>query len=478
MTGIRRHGRLRWLLLPVETKYREFDAKLWLGCCAAERGYGVILGEMDEIHQKQLALPRGICLDKSIAPDKLKVLRRMHRAGHRLCVNDEESLMAYNYPQRFLDSRLTLETMSMTDLFFSWGERQAELVRGAYPDYADRVHTVGNPRMDLLASDLRSLYSQEAEGIRERLGRDILLPSNFCDLLHVNGPDFRLRQARAAGMVRNEDDVRWHAERRAHRERLLNAFIEALRAIRDRFPAHALVVRPHPADDSAKWRRLVADIDRCHVLYEGTAIPWLMGADAILHNGCTTAVEAILLGKRPISYHPFWDDRFEYHFQAGIGPSVNNLQALLEMMRGVIETGTHGPYMHDRSLDQYIRVTPERTSPEAMLDLLATVKCRPRRLEYTWLNPNYIRFRALSAGKRLERRMRRWRRRQPRAVDQHESLKLQKWPDTPLHEVEARLERLRGLSGRFSNVRLNHLSGRLFVLTRDGLSLPGGLRSR
>ncbi|MES1943251.1 hypothetical protein PC39_03992 [Salinisphaera sp. PC39] len=464
---MRRHGPLRWLLLPVETKHRELDAKLWLGCCAVERGYGVILGEMDELHEKYLALPRGICLDKSIASGKLKALRRMHRAGYRLCVNDEEALMAYNYPQRFLDSRLSSESLSMTAFFFAWGERQAELVRGAYPEYADRVHTVGNPRVDLLATQLRELYAGEANGIRERIGRYILLPSNFCDLLHVNGPDFRLKQARAAGLVRNEDDVRMHAERRVHRQRVLDAFVEALHSIRHRFPDHALVVRPHPADDPDQWRHLVAGIDRCQVLYEGAAIPWLLGADAIFHNGCTTAVEAVLLGKRPISYHPFWDDRFEYHFQARVGSSVDKIESLLDILRTVIEAEPEERQADDRGLGRYIRVTPDRTAAEATLDLLARLESKPRRLEYTWLNPNYARSRILAAGKRLERRLRRRLRRQPIAERKPEPLKLQKWPSTALGEMEERLQRLRDVSGRFSDVRVTHLEGRLFILTSD-----------
>lgn len=463
MSRMHRYGRLKWLLLPVETKHREFDAKLWQGCCAAERGYGVVIGDMEEIYEQYLALPRGVVLDKTIEPRKIKTLRRLRRAGYRLCVNDEEALLAYNYPDRYLDSRLNREVMDMTDLYFTWGERQAELIRKAYPEYAERVHTVGTPRVDLLVSELRALYSKEAGDIRDRIGRYILLPSNFCDVLHINGPDFRLKQARSAGLVRNEADVRLHVERRAHRERVLAAFVEALEAMRERFPEHALVVRPHPADDSSQWLRLVAHIDRCHVLHEGTAIPWLLGADAIFHNGCTTAVEAFLLGKRPISYHPFWDDRFEYHFQTKVGAAVDSIEALLGMVDDVIARKAPLPRADNHDLEHYMRTTSEPSAAEATLNMIDLIECRPRRFNYSWLSRGYIHYRALSAGKRLERRFRRLRRRQSTAR-QLDLLRLQKWPRTTLEEVETQLAKFQELTGRFSDVTATHLAGHLFVL--------------
>lgn len=461
MKKIRRSGRRKWLLLPIEIKHRELDAKLWLACCAVERGYGVILGDIDAIYARHAALPRGVFLDKSIAPRKTKILRRLHAAGYRLCVNDEEALLAYNHPDRYLASRLNGDTLAMTDRYFAWGERQAELVREAHPGFAARVHAVGTPRTDLWTSDLKSLYRPEVRRIHEQLGRYILLPSNFCDVLHVKGPDFRLEQARRSGLVRDAADTQLHADRRAHRERVLAAFVDALEAMRDRFPEHALVVRPHPSDDRSKWLRLVDHIERCHVRHEGGATPWLLGADAIFHNGCTTAIEALLLGKRPISYHPFWDARFEYHFQTRVGPSARDRDALLEMMAAAVGGDAAIRETDTSWLAQHIQVDPQRLVAEAMLDIIAGIDCRPRRLDYTWLNAGYARYRTLAAGKRLERRLLRGR---PAAAREADPLKQQKWPRTAPDEIDARLALLREVTGRFADVSAAYLADNLFVL--------------
>ena len=54
------------LLLPVETLNREFDGKLLLALCAAERGLKPIIGGRTAIHDRLPALPRSIYLSKGV----------------------------------------------------------------------------------------------------------------------------------------------------------------------------------------------------------------------------------------------------------------------------------------------------------------------------------------------------------------------------------------------------------------------------
>lgn len=462
MKAIRRTPPLRWLILPIEIKHRELDAKLWLGCCAAERGYGVILGDIDQVYECHRALPRGAFVDKSIAPRKTKILRRLSQAGQHLCVNDEEALLAYNRPAQYLASRLNRETLSMTRRFFAWGDDQATLVREAHPALADRVHSVGTPRTDLWTTDLRRLHEARVKEIRAKYGRYILLPSNFCDILHVNGPDFRLEQARRAGQIRGPEDEALHSQRRAHRERVLQGFVAALEAIRDHFMDISVVVRPHPSDDVAAWQRLVGHIDGCWVVHEGAATPWLLGAEAIVHNGCTTAIEAFLLGKMPVSYHPYWDDRFEYSFQTRVGPAISELPDLLAQLEEVIAGKAAAPSLENSWLARHMRVAPDRSVAERMLDIIDEMKMARQRLVFSWLGSGYARYRTELAGKRMEKRLRHWRRATHSRTS--DALKQQKWPPTPADEVAERCQAIRQVTGRFSEIAVRHLDGDLYVL--------------
>ena len=59
------------LYIGVETKAREFDAKLLLACAAAEAGFDTVLGQQKIFVKHLAAMPRGIWLNKSISPSKV-----------------------------------------------------------------------------------------------------------------------------------------------------------------------------------------------------------------------------------------------------------------------------------------------------------------------------------------------------------------------------------------------------------------------
>ena len=73
-----------WLILPVETKARELDAKTYVACAAAEAGFNVMLGDQNGLLRRLARLPRGIYLDKSIAPLKIAPFMRLKRLGFRV----------------------------------------------------------------------------------------------------------------------------------------------------------------------------------------------------------------------------------------------------------------------------------------------------------------------------------------------------------------------------------------------------------
>ena len=48
-----------WLIIPIETKVRELDAKTYLACAAAEAGFRVLLGDQNALMKRLASLPRG-----------------------------------------------------------------------------------------------------------------------------------------------------------------------------------------------------------------------------------------------------------------------------------------------------------------------------------------------------------------------------------------------------------------------------------
>jgi hypothetical protein len=65
-----------------------------------------------------------------------------------------------------------------------------------------------------------------------------------------------------------------------------------------------LIVRPHPSENRQPWHDVVRDLPNAEVVFEGAVVPWLMAASCVVHNGCTSAIEARVLGTPAIAFRP------------------------------------------------------------------------------------------------------------------------------------------------------------------------------
>jgi hypothetical protein len=111
------------------------------------------------------------------------------------------------------------------------------------------------------------------------------------------------------------------------------------------FPEITIVVRPHPDEDPQVYHEIAS---RCHsvqVTNEGNVLPWLIATKAIIHNGCTTGVEAYAMGVPVIAYRATADNFFDngiYHLPNSLSHQCftfeelqNTLQQILDGKLGV-----------------------------------------------------------------------------------------------------------------------------------------------
>jgi len=363
----------RWLHIPIEVKVRELESRLFLACCAAERGFSVLIGPQRALQARRGVLPRGIYFEKSISINKADRLRRLKDHGHQIAVSDEESLSVYTFPDRWAAGRLNAETLGMTDLFLTWGERQKELLAERYPDHAAKFVATGTHRTDPWRPPLNRIHQDQADALRATHGRFILMPSNFALAIHANGPDFPIQQALDYGTIKTDEELTFIRARRDHLVRVLDAYDAAIKAAAARFPDHRIIVRPHPGDSQQWWRDRLGSVDRVTVIHEGPLTPWVMAAEAIFHNGCSTAIEAFYVETPAISFLPGRDERYEMVLQNSAGPVTTEIPELLERLADAVD-GRHSidPAIEAR-LTAHLAKPTDRFSADQIVDALAAL---------------------------------------------------------------------------------------------------------
>jgi hypothetical protein len=178
----------------------------------------------------------------------------------------------------------------------------------------------GNPRNDLLRPEMHSFYDDDVNQIRDTYGNFILVNTNFN---HVNAfsavqnliqptstPGETPKFGRAAkGMTRE------YAEGfRDHKQAVFEDFQQLIPALDKAFPEYTIIVRPHPTESQEVYDRIAASCERVQVTNEGNVVPWLLAAKALIHNGCTTGVEAYAMRVPAISYRASVNDYYDYGF--------------------------------------------------------------------------------------------------------------------------------------------------------------------
>lgn len=318
------------IYLPVETKSREFDSKCLIALACAEKGAAVILSAMG---RSRMEIP-GVILLKSAAAFELPSILAMKKKHFKCTVIDEEGFVqTRNEKQRAL--RYSQGTIDAVDQIFFNGSRERELLSTVYALPADKGIVTGNPRFDFYKPRFRSYYQKHASKLQKRHGRYILLPSRFGNVTparKVGYLDF-LKKTRQIEAESDLDIFRAFFE---HSKKIYRAFLDLLPRLSEEFSQYTIVIRPHPSESKEAWLAAAAGHRNVKVIAEGPIGPWLLGADAVLHNGCTTGLEAFLMDRPVFSYMPYTSEEFDLKLPNNLSIQRYDEKSLFEDMKSTL----------------------------------------------------------------------------------------------------------------------------------------------
>ncbi|MCI5194039.1 MAG: hypothetical protein D3915_13100 [Candidatus Electrothrix sp. AU1_5] len=423
------------LIIPVETKVREFDAKLLLALIALQRGFDVVIGALWELKFHSDLLDRGIILDKSIAKTKEQWFRHCRQQGHRVAALDEEGLVYFD-AETYRQLRIFPKSMELADLFFAWGKDQAEVSASVLGELAERVRITGNPRFDLLRPELRHLYEQDAARLQEKYGKIIQVNTSFSFANTANDPQ-ALQQTFSQYPIAKERPGFFEGWMAAQ-QKVLESFQEMLPLVRERFPEHRIIIRPHPSEGLGLWQEVAASLEKTTVIREGNIVPWILASDVLVHWNCTTAIEATLLDKAAIAYRKEKPDYYEQPLPNACSFHAGTPEQLLEMidlaMKGGLVASAEESEARAQVLENHVTSLQGDLAAEKMIE------------ELLLLSESVERGRGFFE-QNLQRAKRLWRVILDRVDTSRQSRDpyiTSKFPDTEVAEVQQRISQLAG----------------------------------
>lgn len=282
------------LLFPIETSNRELLPKLFLACKFAEKEYISFIGNKANIKSIIPYIASPVYFDKGYHKGLSEEIYNKieQQNGIIISLDEENGVDLKNFTT--LSHRFPENVFDYFDLIFLWGQKQYNFLkknRKKFP--GKKIIVSGHPRFELLKSKYRIIYDEQVNKIHEKYGKYILINTSFGLGNNILGDKFAIQNYKSR-FPNVEDIISYEKKQMAY-------FIDLVKILYKEIDLN-IILRPHPEENQFIYSQAFNDMRSVIVEYEDSVIPWILGCEVMIHHSCTTALEATMLGKIPISY--------------------------------------------------------------------------------------------------------------------------------------------------------------------------------
>jgi surface carbohydrate biosynthesis protein len=326
------------ILLPVETINREIDFKIILGAKLSGQGNNIYIGQHDFLMTLLSSMEGGLYIGKNIFHKKSseengsRYYQLKKRGFDIIYLHEEGGVFAgdQNQWKSMLESQYNPAIFDEKDRLCVWGEFQRHFDQKRCNKVP--IHLTGHPRFDLYKPQFKGFYQEEVETIQRKYGNFILINGNYSWANHGRG-----LQNIFPDSISSED-----TERRLKRVHYFKYFtsqmvamVELTHVLAAKFPDLNFIYRPHPSENHAYYKTVFKGVSNIWINHEGPVNPWILGAKGLIHDGCTTAIEATLAGIPVINYKPILDPKCDIWLANSMGVKATSLGEVIKLVENL-----------------------------------------------------------------------------------------------------------------------------------------------
>lgn len=298
---------LDYIYIRAEIKNRDLLPRLDLALSFLRKGISVVIGEQVFPEQLLQMSPGKACFfGKCSQPKDVYYLSKYNDAGWIICSMDEEGLVLNNL-RELVTLRLSEQSQKLNRHIFFYGPKQ----KAAFIDHYNRtngIHTFGSPRVDAWYNNYYGSRDTLVEKVANCHSNYAFFPLNYS--WHTSKNLRKLASQESTDPIFKAISIK--------SKYLFQATAHLIQVLATTYNKN-VVIRPHPADNVAEVKSLLAKLLSNHknveCIYEYDVWPWIKNCDFMVHNSCNTSLEAGFAGKPVYSFIPnqttLHDDAYE-----------------------------------------------------------------------------------------------------------------------------------------------------------------------
>jgi len=293
-----------YVAIPIETSVRELHPKLRLASFFLKENFNVIIGSYDEVYHLATNNKLSVLFVNNLDLCKVNedLFLKTNSNETKILLLENEGLICADL--NILVNRIHKPFIKHIYKYLAWGNEMSEMMIEKKYFKKDQIIISGHP----IFEESKKKYYIERD-IEFKHKNYILINTNFSGV----------NEAVAGQYVKFMDK-----ESIEYTSNMQKSFISLTKHLSKYYTNTKIVLRPHPSESHFIYNKEFKQLENVYVIHKGRAIDWIHNAKCLIHNNCTTAIEAALHEIPVLTYKPFEDPKFDIEIANSAGLICSN----------------------------------------------------------------------------------------------------------------------------------------------------------
>ncbi len=311
----------KYLLLPIEIISRELDSRILIALrlLKLDCKWQIIIGKTNKIgdfwRSKVESDSKFIYLSKGMTFSKLYFINMIKKGGFYFLLDEEGAIFSPYINKYWTRGANNNDLLKHVSKIFFWGNNELLNYKKRHSGYLteSKIEVTGNPRFDLCKKKYESFYSSISKKLTNQ-NKFIMVDTAFGTYNNIIDINLQFEHWKNVKYEKNRGEVdrtKWLEKIKPlyeYQKKIFPIFLDGILNLCTKLPDQNFLIRPHPVENVNTYKNYFKNQKNVIVSNEGTAVEKFKYAQLIIHNGCSTAVEAFFAKTPMICFLPSFNE--------------------------------------------------------------------------------------------------------------------------------------------------------------------------